>query len=367
MPALDLAGGAWRLQRDSLVTASGAALSKPGFHDQDWLVATVPGTVLTSYLNAGAMPDPNFGDNQLAISDSFFYADFWYRNEFVAPPVPPGRHVWLNFDGINWKADVFLNGEKLGRIEGGFMRGRFDVTGHLRAGAEERAGRARREERHAGQRQGEDLREPGQERRRAGRRQPHLSCLHRLGLDSHDPRTQHRHLGQRLPHHHRPGDDRESLRHYELPLPDARADVTIEATLRNHESQPVTGTLRGRFGDVAFESAVTLDASAGRRRSKLTSCIVRRIPSSGGRTATATPNLYPVELKFETADEARVRHEVVPGRRAPVHLQRRWRRAEDLDQRAALHRRAAATGASASRCCAIARANTTPPCAITAT
>jgi hypothetical protein len=119
-----LAGGAWRIQRDSLAGADGAALSKPGFHpDADWLVATVPGTVLTSYYNAGALPDPNYGDNQLAISDSFFYADFWYRNEFVIPPVAPGKHVWLNFDGINWKADVFFNGEKLGRIEGGFMRG----------------------------------------------------------------------------------------------------------------------------------------------------------------------------------------------------------------------------------------------------
>ena len=90
---LDLAGGAWRIQRDSLVTADGAALSKPGFHDADWLVATVPGTVLTSYYNAGALPDPNFGDNQLLISDSFFYADFWYRNEFTMPPSAPRTGV----------------------------------------------------------------------------------------------------------------------------------------------------------------------------------------------------------------------------------------------------------------------------------
>ena len=56
----------------------------PGFDDRDWMVATVPGTVLASYFNAGAIPDPNYGDNQLMISDSFFYADFWYRDEFVA-------------------------------------------------------------------------------------------------------------------------------------------------------------------------------------------------------------------------------------------------------------------------------------------
>ena len=98
------------------------------------MIATVPGTVLTSFLNTGAVPDPNYGDNQNLISDSFFCADFWYRDEFVAPATFAGRRVWLNFDGINWKADVYLNGEKLGRIEGAFIRGRFDVTGKLRPG-----------------------------------------------------------------------------------------------------------------------------------------------------------------------------------------------------------------------------------------
>ncbi|MGA2198078.1 MAG: discoidin domain-containing protein, partial [Bryobacteraceae bacterium] len=132
-PAQGLSGGAWRLQRDSLVAAAADAISKPGFDDRDWVVATVPATVLSSYWNSGALPDPNYADNQLAVSDSFFYADFWYRNEFVAPPAA-GKRQWLIFEGINWKADVYLNGEKLGRIEGGFLRGRFDVTGKLGAG-----------------------------------------------------------------------------------------------------------------------------------------------------------------------------------------------------------------------------------------
>ena len=79
-----LAGGSWRIQRANFVKDAGEALSKPGFHDADWLVATVPGTVLTSYANVGAIPDPNFGQNQLHISDSYFYSDFWYRTEFKA-------------------------------------------------------------------------------------------------------------------------------------------------------------------------------------------------------------------------------------------------------------------------------------------
>ena len=143
----DLAGGGWRLQRDSLVKAEGQALATPGFDDQGWVVATVPATILSSYWNAGALPDPNFGDNQLMISDAFFHADFWYRTEFEAPAAAPGRRRWLNFDGINLNADVFLNGEKLGRIEGGFARARFDVTSKLQAGAGQRARGASGEER----------------------------------------------------------------------------------------------------------------------------------------------------------------------------------------------------------------------------
>ena len=132
---LDLAGGSWRVQRANLAPADGIALSTPGFKDDNWVVATVPGTVLTSYLNVGAIPDPDYGKNQLYISDSFFYSDFWYRTEFITPALNHGEIAWLHFDGINWKADVFLNGEKIGRIEGGFMRGRFDATGKLKPGA----------------------------------------------------------------------------------------------------------------------------------------------------------------------------------------------------------------------------------------
>ena len=66
----DLTGGKWRLQRASLVAEAGPALSKVGYNDADWIVATVPGTVLGSFMNNGSVPDPNFSDNQLQISDS---------------------------------------------------------------------------------------------------------------------------------------------------------------------------------------------------------------------------------------------------------------------------------------------------------
>jgi hypothetical protein len=69
---LHLSAGAWRVQRDSLVSADAKALSRVGFSDKDWLPATVPGTVLSTWLDDGAIADPNYGSNQLTISDSFF-------------------------------------------------------------------------------------------------------------------------------------------------------------------------------------------------------------------------------------------------------------------------------------------------------
>lgn len=95
----------------------------------NWIQATVPGTVLTSYMNIGAVPDNRYADNMRQISESFFNADFQYRTDFVFHKTSNRhQHTYLNFDGINWKADVWLNGRYLGRIEGAFKRGRFDIT-----------------------------------------------------------------------------------------------------------------------------------------------------------------------------------------------------------------------------------------------
>jgi len=129
---LSLDGGNWKLQRASEVNATGEAIAQPGFNDEAWIAATVPGTVLSSYVNIGALPDPNFADNQLQISESFFYSDFWYRHTFNVETL--GERMFLDFDGINWKAVIFLNGKQVGNIDGAFIRGKFDVTDVVKQG-----------------------------------------------------------------------------------------------------------------------------------------------------------------------------------------------------------------------------------------
>ena len=123
----------WRIHPVDGIADAGPVIATPGYDDSSWLKGRVPGTVLTSYVEAGLYPDPYFGDNQLRIPDGFFTADFWYRAEFELPESFDGRRVWLNLDGINWKADVYLNGDKITFIEGAFIRTRKDVTRYIKS------------------------------------------------------------------------------------------------------------------------------------------------------------------------------------------------------------------------------------------
>ena len=303
---LPLAGGAWRLQRASLAAANGEQIAQPGFSDSDWMIATVPGTILTSYLNDGAVADPDYGDNQYTVSDSFFCSDFWYRDEFVAPPTQPGQHVWLNFDGINWKAEIYLNGEHVGRIDGGMMRGRFDVTSLIQPGAQNAL--AVRIIANAN---------PGSTKDKAGRTVnggalgrdnptfhasagwDWISTIHgrdngiwnKVTLTTSGPVTV------------------ESPEVWsDLYLPAANvsphtplANIWIGATLHNQDTQAVTGTLRVTFGDIKVEQSVTISVSA-----------TRTVLLSPGEYPTLTianpklwwpvgygdPNLYPVTIAF---------------------------------------------------------------------
>jgi Exo-beta-D-glucosaminidase Ig-fold domain/Glycosyl hydrolases family 2/Concanavalin A-like lectin/glucanases superfamily/Glycosyl hydrolases family 2, sugar binding domain/Glycosyl hydrolases family 2, TIM barrel domain len=120
--------GGWRLASAPQVTATGVEISQSGFNDKDWLVATVPGTVLTTMVDRGIYPDPDYGLNNMAIPESLAHQDYWYRVEFKAPAAARGRRLKLTFLGVNYAAEVWLNGKRLGGFKGAFLRGTFDVT-----------------------------------------------------------------------------------------------------------------------------------------------------------------------------------------------------------------------------------------------
>jgi hypothetical protein len=295
---LELAGGAWRVERDSLVKADGAALSKAGFDDSSWITATVPGTVLVSYLNAGALPDPNYSDNQMMISDSFFQSDFWYRDEFLQPASFTGKRVWLNFDGVNWKAEVFLNGEKLGTIDGAFLRRRFDVTSKVLPGQKNALAVRVLQTATPGSIKEATMVSTDKNGGALGADNPtfHASIgwdwiptirgretgiWNRVYMDATGPVTIENPFTTSA-----------------LPLPDtSRAAVTVEATLVNHSNLPVSGTLRGQFGTETFSVPVTLEAL---QEKAVPHTLQLANPKLWWPAGYGQPNLYAVNLQFET-------------------------------------------------------------------
>jgi beta-galactosidase/beta-glucuronidase len=124
----------WKLAEGPKVSADGAQLSRAGFRDDDWYVATVPGTVLTTLIDRGVYPDPDYGLNNLAIPERLARQHYWYRTQFNLPAELNGRQLTLSFKGINYSAEVWVNGERLGDVTGAFIRGLFDATGKLKPG-----------------------------------------------------------------------------------------------------------------------------------------------------------------------------------------------------------------------------------------
>jgi beta-galactosidase/beta-glucuronidase len=300
---LELAGGNWRIERASEVKAAGAALSTPGFADASWLVATVPATVISSWWNAGAIPDPNFGANQLAISDSFFCSDFWYRDEFTAPRLGAGRRAFLDFDGVNWKAEVFLNGQRLGPIEGGFMRARFDVTALVRPGRVNAL--AVRVEKLAtpGSVKEKTLQAPGKNGGAPGADNPTYHAS--IGWDW-IPTVRGRDTGiwadVSLSQSGAVTVEDSEADTVALAADGSSADMHVETTLVNRTAAAVSGTLRGRFGDAPFEQAVRL-AAHETRVVKLDAAdhptLHLQNPKLWWPNGYGEPNLYQVDLRFE--------------------------------------------------------------------
>ncbi len=134
LPApVELSSG-WQLQDAAKVSDTGATISSETYQSRSWLAATVPGTVLTSMVNDGVYPEPLYGENSRPIPESLNKTSYWYRTTFFVPKKYAHRQVALNFDGANFRSEVWVNGNHVGTIQGAFIRGRFDITQLVKAG-----------------------------------------------------------------------------------------------------------------------------------------------------------------------------------------------------------------------------------------
>lgn len=118
----------WRLTAVPDVNDAGAVVSRAGYDASRWRTATVPGTVLTTLVDRGVYPDPGYGLNNMAIPEKLSRQAYWYRTQFRVPPAQEGTNTFLTFKGINYAAEIWVNGRMIGDVKGAFIRGRFDIS-----------------------------------------------------------------------------------------------------------------------------------------------------------------------------------------------------------------------------------------------
>jgi len=144
----------WSLQTSAKVSDTGETISTPAFHPKDWLPVSIPSTVVAAQLKARLLPDPFFGMNLRQYPgvaypigfnfsnvpmppDSPYAVSWWYRREFTLPPEFSGKTVWLNFRGINYRANIFLNGKQIAdarNVAGAWRTYEFNETTAVKPG-----------------------------------------------------------------------------------------------------------------------------------------------------------------------------------------------------------------------------------------
>jgi len=138
----------WAMQSSRKVDQTGELISTPKFQPSGWYSVSVPTTVVAALVKQKVYPDPEFGMNLRKFpgvdypiganfsersmrQDSPFMVPWWFRKEFTLPASYKGKTLWLDFGGINYRANIFLNGKQIGKYEdvaGAWRTYEFNIT-----------------------------------------------------------------------------------------------------------------------------------------------------------------------------------------------------------------------------------------------
>ncbi len=144
----------WQLQSGCKISETGHVISTLHFRPRGWYPAVVPSGVVANLVSDKVYPEPYTGMNLREIpgttypigtifanqpmpDDSPFKCAWWYRTEFTVPASQRGKQAWLHFDGINYRANIWLNGKRIAdsqQVAGAWRLYEFNITPALAAG-----------------------------------------------------------------------------------------------------------------------------------------------------------------------------------------------------------------------------------------
>lgn len=122
----------WSIQSSEKVNAGGQLISTPEFSSNDWHTAEVPSTVLGTLVKNDIYKNVFVGENLKSIPKEQFHKSWWYRTEFILPQKADRKFAQLEFEGINYRANIWLNGKQIANSNeavGVYRMFCFDVTG----------------------------------------------------------------------------------------------------------------------------------------------------------------------------------------------------------------------------------------------
>ena len=299
----------WYMQSSAKIEGAGDALSMPGVSVDGWYGVTVPKTVLAGLVDNGVYEDPYYGLNMKSIpgyqdgawliqkEDSPFRDPWWYRVQFDMPAKQAGRFFTLHFEGINYEANIWLNGKQVAgndTVIGMFRRFEFPVTELLSYGGKNVLA--------------VEIIPPGL--------LPDLEYKTKqieatTGWDDHNPQPPDMNMGIWQPVYLRE-QGAISIRHayVESDLDVSgleQARLTVSAWLRNNTDAKVSGVLSGVIADRTFTQEVTLEAGEMREvffKPQAYSMLVIDKPRVWWPNPVGTQELYALELKVDVDGKA---------------------------------------------------------------
>lgn len=228
----------WLMKRATEVEKNGVELSKSHSKNSDWLAATLPSTVMSVLVENGFYKDPYSLNNMEKIPMDSILKPWWFTSSFDLESVND-KTFSLNFDGINYKAEVFLNGIQLAdsnEIAGAFNTFKLDVSSHIVKG----------------------------ENHLAILVLPPATGAYSIGFVDWAPTPPDKNMGIWRGIHLDVSNEvslEETFVQSDLNIDDfSSAELTISTVLKNNTKQEQTVSLLGEFGDTAFIYDVLLKA-----------------------------------------------------------------------------------------------------------
>ena len=132
----------WKMIKAGDAADPGEKISLSNYATANWMPAIVPGTVLNSLVYNKKYPEPYYGINNkiesklipdISETGRDFYT-YWFRTDFTVPQSFKGKTVWLQLDGINYRAEIWVNGNLLSTMNGMFIQDYIDVTDFVKVG-----------------------------------------------------------------------------------------------------------------------------------------------------------------------------------------------------------------------------------------